>query len=249
MNYLNKLLELIASFLAVTIVLTFHEFAHAFAAYRSGDPTPKWNGRLSLNPLRHFDPIGLVCFTLVGFGWAKPVPINPDNFKHYRRGLAFTASAGVIMNYLMAFLSFPLFLVVLNYVRVPVLSEFLYNFTYFLFAYSLSFCVFNLLPFYPLDGFRIVEACSKKHGKVYQFLRKYGYYILLFLIVESFICRIFTDYLGAEIIGQTGAMVMNYMNILGWIMKFATNIFGYPISALWGLIPWPIGVSWRIIPW
>lgn len=235
---MNYFLNLIASFLAVVTVLTFHEFAHAFAAYRSGDPTPKWNKRLSLNPLRHFDPVGLVCFTLVGFGWAKPVPINPDNFRHYRRGLAFTASAGVIMNYLMAFLLYPLFLVTDKYLAIPVLAEFVGALTWYLFAYSLSFCVFNLLPFYPLDGFRIVEACSKKHGKIYQFLRKYGYYILLFLIVESFICRIFTDYLGIAIIGETGYRVMNDLNILGWIMSFSTGIFGYPITALWGLIPW-----------
>lgn len=235
---MNYFLDFLASFLAVVVVLTFHEFAHAFAAYRSGDPTPKWNRRLSLNPLRHFDPIGLICFTFVGFGWAKPVPINPDNFKHYRRGLAFTASAGVIMNYIMAFLLYPLFLVVFYYLSVPVLREFLYYLTWYLFAYSLSFCVFNLLPFYPLDGFRIVEACSRKHGKVYQFLRKYGYYILLFLIVESFICRIFTDYLGVTVIGETGCRVMHDLNLLGWIMQFATNIFGYPITALWGLIPW-----------
>ena len=235
---MNEIYRLIASFLAVVVVLTFHEFAHSFAAYRCGDPTPKWNGRLSLNPLRHFDPVGLVCFTLVGFGWAKPVPINPDNFKHYRRGLALTASAGVIMNYLMAFLVFPLYLVVFFYLHVPVLSTFLYYLTFYLFAYSLSFCVFNLLPLYPLDGFRIVDACSRKHGKVYTFLRKYGYYILLFLIVESFICRIFTDYMGVAMLGETGYRVMSYLNILNWFMRFATEIFGYPIQALWGLIPW-----------
>ena len=142
------------------------------------------------------------------------------------------------MNYMMAFLLYPLFLVVVYYLSVPVLTEFLYFLTFSLFSYSLSFCVFNLLPFYPLDGFRIIEACSKRHGKVYQFLRKYGYYILLFLIIESFICRIFTNYLGVSIIGETGYKVMTYLNILGWIMKFATNIFGYPITALWGLIPW-----------
>ena len=191
-----------------------------------------------MNPLRHFDITGLICFTLVGFGWAKPVPINPDNFKKYRLGLGLTASAGVIMNYIMAFVFYPLFLVSFFYLRVPILSSFLNDLLYYIFAYSLSFCVFNLLPFYPLDGFRIVEACSKKHGKVYQFLRKYGYYILLFLIVESFICRIFTNYLGVAIIGETGVRVMNDLNILGWIMQFATGIFGYPITALWGLIPW-----------
>ena len=230
--------DLITSFLAVVVVLTFHEFAHAFAAFHSGDPTPKLMRRLTLNPLRHFDPVGLIAFVFVHFGWAKPVPINPDNFKHYRRGLAWTATAGVTTNYIMAFLLYPLFLVVFCYLHVPVLSDFLRPLTYYLFSYSLAFCVFNLLPFYPLDGFRIIEACSKRHGKFLEFLRKYGYYFLLFLIIESFICRIFTDYLGLGIIGQTGYTIIDNLNILGWIMKFATGIFGYPITALWGLIPW-----------
>ena len=234
---MDYVIELVTSFIAVVIVLTFHEFAHAFVAYRCGDPTPKWNKRLTLNPIRHFDITGLICFTLVGFGWAKPVPINPDNFKKYRLGLGLTASAGVIMNYIMAFVFYPIFLVVTHYLSLPFLTEFLTALTGSLFAYSLSFCVFNLLPFYPLDGFRIVEACSKKHGKVYQFLRKYGYYILLFLIVESFIGGIFLR-LGPEVIGFTGYRVMYDLDILGWIMRFATNIFGYPITALWGLIPW-----------
>ncbi len=161
--------------------------------------------------------------------------------------MVFTASAGVIMNYLMAFLLYPLYLVVINYVNVPVLSEFLKSLTFSLFAFNLSFCVFNLLPLYPLDGFRIVEAVSKKHGKVYQFLRKYGYYILLFLIVESFLCRIFTDYLGIGVIGETGYVIMNSLNILGWIMKFATKIFGFPIMALWGIRRYSITLKVRSI--
>ena len=230
--------DLIASFLAVVVVLTFHEFAHAFAAYHSGDPTPKLMRRLTLNPFRHFDIIGLIAFSLVGFGWAKPVPINPYNFRHYRRGLAWTATAGVTTNYIMAFLLYPLYLVVFYYVDVPVLSTFLLALTSSLFAYSLSFCVFNLLPFYPLDGFRIIEACSKRQGKFLQFLRKYGYYFLLFLIIESFICRIFTQYIGLAVLGPTAYTIINNLDILGWIMYFARYIFGYPITALWGLIPW-----------
>ena len=234
---MNVIFELIASFLAVVTVLTFHEFAHAFAAYKSGDPTAKLQRRLTLNPLRHFDIVGLICFTLVGFGWAKPVPINPDNFKNYRSGLAWTASAGVITNYIMALLVYPFLCVVNHYLHVIILREFLLYVTSALFSYSLAFCVFNLLPLYPLDGFRIIEAYSK-HGRSYQIWRKYSYYILLFLIVESFICRIFTNYLGVGVIGYTGVSVMESLNILGWIMKFATQIFGYPITALWGLIPW-----------
>jgi len=247
---MDYVIKFVASLLAVVTVLTFHEFAHAFVAYKCGDPTPKWNKRLSLNPIRHFDLIGLICFTLVGFGWAKPVPINPDNFNKRRLGLGLTASAGVIMNYIMAFVFYPLFLVCVNYISVPFLGQFLQTLTGLLYSFSLAFCVFNLLPLYPLDGFRIVEACSKKHGKIYRFLRKYGYYILLFLIVESFICRIFTDYLGVAVIGEMGVRVMGYLNLLNWIMTFATKYLGFPILALWGLVfGMPVSALWGLLIW
>ncbi len=227
---MTKLLEYAAGFLAVAIVLGLHEFAHAFVAYKCGDPTPKWEKRLSINPLRHFDPAGFVCFVLTGFGWAKPVAINPNNFKKYRLGLGLTACAGIVINFLTALLVYPLFWLSLMYQTqdYTLFSYFLTELTYLLYAYSLSFCVFNLLPLYPLDGFRIVEACSKKRGKIYQFLRKYGYYILLFLILESMICGIFVEYLGVY--------QMGWFDILGYIMQFATGIVGYPISALWGLV-------------
>lgn len=228
---LYVLIRYLASFLAVAVVLTLHEFAHAYVAYRCGDPTPKWNGRLSLNPMRHFDLVGLLCFALVGFGWAKPVPVNPDNFKKYRLGLGLTASAGVIMNYVTAFLFYPIFLVVLNYLPyVFLLSDFLYYLTYLLYASSLWFCVFNLLPLYPLDGFRIVDALNRTRGRIYRFLRQYGYWILLGLIAESFICQIFYDYLDVAI--------MNQFDILGYVQWFAMNIVGWPITSLWGLLPW-----------
>ena len=93
----------------------------------------------------------------------------------------------------------------------------------------MSFCVFNLLPLYPLDGFRIVDALNKRRGKIYRFLRQYGYWILLALIAESFICNIFV---------RMGVSQMAAFNVLGWLMRFATDILGWPISALWGLIPW-----------
>ncbi len=174
---LQRFLYLIASFLAVVVVLTLHEFAHAFVAYKCGDPTPKWNKRLTLNPVRHFDIMGLLCFTFVGFGWAKPVPVNPNNFRKYRLGSGLTASAGVIVNYISALIFFPFFILLVQYGTSAIpqyLYYFLYSFVLLLYSYSLSFCVFNLLPLYPLDGFRIVEACSRKHGKIYRFLRKYG---------------------------------------------------------------------------
>ena len=226
----DYIVELLASFCAVIIVLTLHEFAHAFVAYKCGDPTPKWNNRLSLNPLRHFDLVGLLCFTFVGFGWAKPVAINPYNFRNYRAGLGLTACAGVVMNYLTALLIYPLYLVILVYMpEVPFITLLLEDFFYFVFAYSLSFCVFNLLPLYPLDGFRVLDALNKRRGKVYRFLRDYGQYILYGLIIESFICRVLV---------RIGIAQMAWFNILGWFMQFATGILGWPIRALWGLIPW-----------
>ena len=227
MDYLIKLL---ASFLAVVIVLTLHECAHAVVAYTCGDPTPKWQHRLSLNPLRHFDLVGLLCFTLVGFGWAKPVAVNPDNFKKPRLGMGLTACAGVFTNYVTAFFFYPIYLVVADdFPDIVVLHDLMWLFTYYLFAYSLSICVFNLLPFYPLDGFRVLDALDKRRGKVTRFLRQYGYYILLFLIAESFICNLFVRF---------GVYQMDYFNILGWVMQFATDILGWPIMALWGLLPW-----------
>lgn len=241
-NIGNQLIELLASLIAVTVVLTLHEFAHALVAYKCGDPTPKWGGRLSLNPLRHFDPIGLVCFALVGFGWAKPVPINPANFKKYRLGLGLTASAGIIVNYIMAFLFYPLALIVINFMpQIVFLTDFLYYLTMLLYSYSLSFCVFNLLPLYPLDGFRIVDALNKRRGKIYRFLRSYGQWILLGLIAESFLCNLFVRF---------GIWQMDWFNILGWIMKFATKYVGFPILAIWGLIfGMPLGEVWSLLLW
>lgn len=227
---MTRVLDLLASFLAVVVVLTLHEFSHAFVAYKCGDPTPKWTKRLSLNPARHFDLVGLICFTFVGFGWAKPVEVNPNNFKKYRLGMGLTASAGVIMNYVMAFLIYPLWQVILVYYYAPVggyFAMFLCDFAEMLFTYSLCFCVFNLLPLFPLDGFRILDALNKRRGKIYRFLQQYGQIILLGLIVESFICNLFVD---------LGVYQMNWFDILGWIMQFAIKIFGWPITALWGVI-------------
>ena len=217
---MNYFMALAARFLAAIIVLTLHEFAHAFVAWKCGDPTAKYSGRMSINPVRHFDPLGMVLFALAGCGWAKPVPVNPDNFKNYRSGCFWTSAAGVIVNYISAFFFFPLYLLAIRFLSGNTYGDLLVvNFCYYLFACSLSFCIFNLLPFYPLDGFRIVDALNKKRGKVYLFLRNYGYYILLGLIALN----IHAQYVS----------VLEVINILGYVMRFAVRILGWPIEKFW----------------
>lgn len=227
-------LFIIASFIAVAVVLSLHEFAHAFVAYKCGDVTPKLNGRLTINPIAHFDLLGLLMFTFAGFGWAKPVPINPYNFRHYKRGLGFTAVAGVVMNYITAFLFYPVYLLVLRFVNLPwePVNFFLSTLPLLMYSYSLAFCVFNLIPLPPLDGWRVVEAVNRKRGRVFCFFQRYGNIILLILIGIHFLVDILSRFEYFVIASQ----IFSYIDILGYIMDFVTHYLGWPITALWGLI-------------
>ena len=106
---MSYLISILASVIAVLFVFVPHELAHAYIAYKNGDLTAKMYGRLTFNPIKHIDPIGIILCIFTGFGWAKPVPINPANFKNYRRGLFTTAIAGVVLNYIIAFLAYPVY--------------------------------------------------------------------------------------------------------------------------------------------
>lgn len=230
-NLLIDILTLIASFLAVAIVLTLHEFSHAFVAYKCGDPTPKFAGRLTLNPLAHFDILGLVMFTLAGFGWAKPVPINAYNFRHYRRGLALTALAGVVINYISVLFFYPL-----NFIPVHTpwwaLDLFIRYFFLFLYSYSLAFCVFNLIPLPPLDGWKVVEATNKRRGKIFRFFQRYGNIFLLVMIGIHLLVEITARYPSLAIASR----IFSYVDILGYIMTYVTYYLGWPIFRLWEVI-------------
>ncbi len=191
----EKILLLVAFLLSATFAISLHEFAHGFAAYKLGDPTAKIEGRLTVNPLAHFDPIGLVMFLLVGFGFARPVPINPNNFNNYRKGLLITSFAGVIANFLQALVGFGL-MVGLGYafLTLNTTSRALYYFLYFLFEFSLFLTLlnavliaFNLLPIFPLDGFRVVEALSKRENGYIRFMRRYGAYLLIGIVLVGFL--------------------------------------------------------------
>ncbi|MDE7379878.1 MAG: site-2 protease family protein [Clostridia bacterium] len=234
---LDKVIWYAASLIAVIFVFAPHEYAHAFAAYKNGDPTARMRGRMTLNPIKHIDPTGLILWVLVGFGWAKPVPIDPYNFRSYKKGMFTTAVAGVIVNYIIAFFAYLIYILLTRF--FPVTNAVLWYLYYFLglcfyltFFYSLCSFVFNLLPLYPLDGFRVVEALTRQINPVQKFLRNYGQMILILLIVESFICGIVVDYVPDANI----AKIVGYFDILGYIGWFAEKIIGFPITAAWGWI-------------
>lgn len=139
-------------------------------------------------------------------------------------GLTLTAIAGVVMNLIMAFLLFPIYKLVVLYVNIPLwpIQTFVEMLFMLLWTYSISFCVFNLIPLAPLDGWRVVEALNRRHGRVYRFFERYGSIILLILIAIHFVSGYFT--------------VLGYIDILGYILDFAVNIVAWPITAFWGLI-------------
>jgi Zn-dependent protease len=173
--------QLLLGAVAVLITLTVHEYAHGYAAYKLGDDTAKSYGRLSLNPLKHLDPFGAVCMLLFHFGWAKPVPINPRNFKRPRVGFAITAAAGPLSNIVMAFLIAPIFLLLGNlfkYSEIPLLNSIMMNtliFVYTFFRINIGLGIFNLLPIPPFDGSRIVNVLLPP--KAYFGIMKYERYI------------------------------------------------------------------------
>lgn len=232
-------LQYLARFTVLLLILPMHEFAHAFAAHLNGDDTAKAEGRYTLNPFRHFDMIGLICFLLVGFGWAKPVPVNPYNYRDYKKGTIWVAVAGVIANFALAFLFYPLFVITWEYLYplaygtafiLPV--KFLLYCCLYGFILDLSLFAFNLIPVYPLDGFRLMDALVKRKSKGYYEYKRVGYYVLLGLILFSSLC--------------SRIPALKFLDIFGYFMDFCVKIVGYPISWLWDLI---FGMDLRFELW
>jgi Zn-dependent protease len=147
--------------IALVIGFTVHEFAHAYTAWRFGDPTAKNEGRLTLNPLVHLDPIGTLLVFIVGFGWAKPTPVNPFHFRNRRGASVLVTAAGPLSNLIVAFL-FMLFWFTFNFFglfdAVPDQTfAFLQNMFNYLIYFNILLFVFNLIPLPPLDGYRIIK--------------------------------------------------------------------------------------------
>ena len=154
-NPLETLLQIVFMIVALLLSLILHEIGHGYVALKCGDPTAKMMGRITLDPRKHLDPIGMICMFFLGIGWARPVPINPYNFRHRDRDMILVSFAGIFVNLILFLLS--TFLYVLCYRGSgPVIAR-VQSFLMILLSYNISLAVFNLVPVPPLDGYRLVN--------------------------------------------------------------------------------------------
>ncbi len=197
---MNDFVYYLLSALAVLIALTVHEYSHGYAAYRMGDNTAKNLGRLTLNPIHHLDPIGALCMLFFHVGWAKPVPINPRNFKNPKKGFALTALAGPAANIILGFFTAGLYLLVLALFRDVTFAE--KNFAYNLVSNLLQFIaifhsiniglgVFNLLPLPPFDGSRLLNVLlpERIYFGIMKYERQIYFGVLGWLLLGDFVKR------------------------------------------------------------
>lgn len=186
------LIMLGAWLIAITIAIVFHESAHAWMANRMGDPTAKYAGRITLNPAKHIDWIGALCLVVFGFGWAKPVPVNPVLYRNYRKGQVLVSIAGVSINFILGILFTFLSVVSLIYFDSSVLIlQFLQYLFYYTAVINYVLAVLNILPIYPLDGFGLLEAFVSPNNKFMRFMRQYGVIILLVLLLSTALNYVF----------------------------------------------------------
>ena len=171
---------------AILLCLVVHEVCHGLAAYKLGDPTAKMNHRLSLNPLHHLDVFGLLMMVTVGFGWAKPVPVDPRYFKKPKQGMAITSLAGPFSNFVLAYLAAigANVLAAVMTVRGETAGVFLaFQFCYLLVLLNIGLGVFNLIPFPPLDGSKVVAMFLPDRLYIrWMQLERYGMIILMAIL-------------------------------------------------------------------
>ncbi|CZR96622.1 MULTISPECIES: site-2 protease family protein [unclassified Clostridioides] len=174
--------EIVASLVGIAMAISIHEFGHAYSAHLLGDDTAKSYGRMTLNPVRHVDPIGLLAMFILRIGWAKPVPVNPNNFKNYKIGNLIVSLAGVFCNLLTAILC----VIINKYVHMYAIN----TIAEYVFLYSIGFAAFNLLPIPPLDGWGVISTFVPYKWNEYVYKFESMSYIILLIALFTGIYRI-----------------------------------------------------------
>jgi Zn-dependent protease len=194
----DSILQFIILAPPLLLALTVHEFAHGYVAFRLGDPTAKASGRLTLNPLKHLDPLGTLAFFVFHFGWAKPVPVNPVYFKDPQKDMLWVALAGPATNLALAVVSALMVKAVVLLARsipysalgeailVPLNSTLIASVWI-----NLVLCIFNFLPIPPLDGSQILAGILPENfARPYAFIQRYGFILLLILAVSGILSKL-----------------------------------------------------------
>ena len=182
MGLLNLLIKDPITFLLLSLPLLYsiiiHELAHGWVAYQMGDPTAKMAGRLTLNPLKHLDPIGTLMLFIIGFGWARPVPINLSYIRNTRKGLILVSSAGIVANMILAFLA-----MLIYHIFTPPQSSAVAEILYYMTQINIILASFNLIPIPPLDGSKILMGFSSERFQyTLSRLEPYGFFIIIALL-------------------------------------------------------------------
>lgn len=182
----EALLITIAYVIAIVVAMVAHEYAHCYTAYKMGDATPKAYGRLTLNPLKHFDAMGLLCFVVFGFGWAKPVPINSLNFRNHKKGTILVSLSGILTNLVLGFVFACFYVMVAAWMPESTFQFFLLHLFFYLMALNIMLAIFNMLPIYPLDGFNFLNAFMRYDNKFVDFNMRYGPLLLLMVLFVAY---------------------------------------------------------------
>lgn len=202
------LLDMVIMLPGILIGISFHEFAHGWASYKLGDPTPHIQGRVTVNPMAHIEPIGFIALLLCGFGWGIPVSVDPTYYKHKRRDELIVSLAGVVMNLIIAIVFAVLlrFMIMAN-MGVTELGEILIRIIIQIIIINLVLMIFNLIPVPPLDGFGIItQIFNLRRYDWYYKIYNNGFYILLVLIIFNI-----TDMILTPAVNGVWGMICRYI--------------------------------------